>query len=144
MLENPGEYVPRTPLGKFRTIYDWITSRAEEWHPRDVDEFMVRIGQEGYVVLHLITMRWHEMISQAHREREGAADNSYHFIQQFMASYVPRDDEGVIEISLDGRGVGDVTLIAQCAAWLNATVFNCQTSEMLPAEQWMREIRDGT
>jgi hypothetical protein len=57
---------------------------------------------------------------------------------------VPRDDEGVIEISLDGRGVGDVTLIAQCAAWLNATVFNCQTSEMLPAEQWMREIRDGT
>jgi hypothetical protein len=56
-----------------------------------------------------------------------------------MASYVPRDDEGVVEINVVGRGRGDITLIARCAAWLEAPVFDCQSGEILTPEQWMRQ-----
>jgi hypothetical protein len=144
LMETPGEYIPRTPLGAFRSIHEWVTSRAREWHPRDVDQFTVTLGEDGYVVLHLVTMRWHDMMSNAFRETDRGTDKSYAVIHRMMASYVPRDDEEVIEINVDGHGTGDTTLIAQCAAWLNAAVFDCQSSVMLTPEQWMQRIRGGT
>jgi hypothetical protein len=144
LAADPGYYVPRTPLGPYRAICDWITSRAGEWHQRDVDSFTVMIGEDGYVLLHLITVRQRTMLSGAYQQRKQIGDQSYDFVRRFMSSYVPADDEGVVEINVEGRGTGDITLVAQCAAWLNATVFDCQTSEMLTAEQWMRRTGDGT
>lgn len=138
---DPGFYIPQATLGPYRAIRDWLTSRAGKWHPRDIDSFTVSIGKEGSVLVHLITYRQRLMHDEAYRQRELSGDPSYDFISRFMASYVPSDNEGVIEISIQGRGTtGDVTLIAECAVWLNAIVFDCQTSEMLPGEHWMQRI----
>jgi hypothetical protein len=82
------------------------------------------------------------MRSAAFQEGEQVGDRSYDFIRRVISSYVPGDDEGVIEIKVEGRGTGDITLLARCAAWLNATVFDCQTSQMLTPRQWMRPPGD--
>lgn len=140
LAADPSFYIPRTTLGPYRAIRHWLTSRAGEWHQRDIDSFTITIGKEGYVLVNLVTSRQRFMHAEAFRQRELNGDPSYDFISRFMASYVPAENEGVVEVSIQGWGSGDVTLIAQCAVWLNATVFDCQTSEMLSAEQWMRRV----
>jgi hypothetical protein len=139
VLADPSAYVPQTALGPFRTVLDWITTRADRWNRRDVDTVTVTTGKDSYVVLHLATVRWHEMISEAHRQRELRGDTDGSFTHEFMSAYVPDDDEGVIEITVDGRGSGgDAGLLEELAEWLQATIFECQFGEMMTPQEWRR------
>src|SRR5438045_2257927 len=131
VLANPGEHAPRTPIGTYRAVRDWITSHAAEWHPRDVDSVVVTLGPDGYAELHLTTAHHCEtqaMFSAGGEPEDNALRDRW---REFKKSYVPSDDQSVVEISIEGRGSGDITLLAECAAAFNAVVFDCQSSEIL-------------
>lgn len=134
---NPEYYLAKTSLGSFRAIYDWLTLRAKRWHPRGLCELVVDIGPEGYVVLHLATAREHAIYAAARQSCEPYSDQYSETVRRHMSSYVPEDRDAVVEIGLQGRGSGDLELIAQWAVWMNATVFDHQSSELLPAQKWL-------
>lgn len=138
LLNDPGAYVPRTSLGGFREIMTWLKSRAPRWHDRDNHTFSIPIGPDGHVVITLITERQRKVDREALREWEQRREESLASMREHLAAYSPRDDEAVVEINVEGRGSGDITLIAQCAAWLNAVVLDCQTTEFLTPEQWLK------
>jgi hypothetical protein len=115
---------PTTPLGTFRSIYDWIASHATEWQPRDKDGIGIRIGEDTYATLYLKT------------ERPS-------FPRLAEEPNLPRDDEAIVEIYVDMRGEGpaDYSLIADLASHLKATIFCGQTSAVLTPQAWLERSR---
>ena len=97
------------------------------------------IGRHGHVVVHLITARHNEMLRDALREQERRGDRSYDVLREFMRTYVPRDDEPVVVIRVEGRGVGDMTLFAQLAGRLGAVALCGATSQVLTPDEWLRQ-----
>ena len=61
--------------------------------------------------------------------------------REFKQSYVPAGDEPVVEISIEGRGMGDITLLAECASAFNGVIFDCQSSEILTPTDWLAQGR---
>ena len=116
LVEDPGGYVPHISLGTFRSIFDWITSRTKQWHARNSNEVVVQAGA-GYILFRL----------QSAGLMEGRSDDG------------PRDDQTIVELWVSMRGQGDASLIAQCAAWLNAVILDCQTGKILTPDQRLRE-----
>jgi hypothetical protein len=112
---------PTTSLGSFRSIYDWITSHAPEWHPREPDGIAIPVGEDTYAVLHLSTER-----------RFGP--------RLAGESFVPRDDENIVEIYIHIRGEGpaDYSLLAQLASHLKAVIFCGATSAVLSPQAWLQ------
>src|SRR5437016_502315 len=99
LMENPAEYMPRTSLGTFRAIFEWITSRADKWHARGADGVSLPFGEEGSLLIELTTVRRGEELAEVFRRRERSRDKSYQCIDEWRASYAPRDDEAVTEVS---------------------------------------------
>ena len=115
---------PTTSLGTFRSIYDWITARAPECHPRDPDGIGIRIGEDTYATLYLKT------------ERPS-------FPRLAEEPNPPRDDEAIVEIYVDMRGEGpaDYSLIADLARHLNGVIFCGATSTVLTPRAWLQRSR---
>src|SRR5690606_26293971 len=80
------------------------------------------------------TARYHAMLAER---------TDVHQPGGWFEAYVPRDDEGVVEIHVEGRGTGDISLIVDGALLLRGMVFDCQTSELLTPEQWIRQSAEA-
>jgi hypothetical protein len=116
-----GSRRPTTSLGSFRLIYDWIASHAPESIPRDSHGIGVRVGEDAYATLYLSTAR-------------------RFFPRLAEESYLPGDDEGIVEIHIDIRGEGpaDYSLIANLAIWLKAVIFCGATSSVVSPQAWLQ------
>ena len=112
---------PTTSLGSFRSIYDWVTTHASEWHPREPHGISVRLGEDAYATLDLSPER-------------------RTFPRLVEEPRLPRDDEGIVEIHIDIRGEGpaDYSLIANLAIWLEAVIFCAATSSVLSPQAWLQ------
>jgi len=140
---EPSPSRPPTAIGTFRSIRDWITAHAREWepYPGEPDRLTFPIGKNGYVSVQLVTARYRQMLAEAIREQERHGNDAF-MLRDYMRAYVPRDDEEVIEIGVDGRGTGNLQLLAHLAAWLGAVAVSSQSSQVLTPDEWLPECEE--
>ena len=136
---DPGEYIPRAPLGPFRPMMERLRSHAAVWHPQGSDEFVMELADGGgYARLRLITPRWYELIGDARRLETRGGPGSYDAVRRADDAYVPRDDEDVGEVLVNRSDYRDVAFIADCVAPApgSAVIFDCQLDEMVTPDEW--------
>jgi hypothetical protein len=131
LILRDGRYPRRTPLCRLDALRSWLRANGN-FHEFGTFDYSIATHPYGSARLSLITLEY----LAVHGSQSLDVD-----VDTWPWPYVPKDDDSVTSIDFQVYNTFDSTLIARCAEWLGATIFDHQTTQLFSSEEALRLFR---